>query len=132
MEAVLSMAIAAVAIAGVVTGCGLAAQQTEQAASSAAAGFMAQWRLEQSRAAKWDSLASPPVDELVSSNFPVLIAPLDVPVAGSNAQFATNLTTITTVSTDPPLKMIRVECVWSLLARGPFTNTLTTWRAPDQ
>jgi hypothetical protein len=93
---------------------------------------MAQWRLEQTRAAKWDTLASPPVDELVSSNFPVLIAPLDVPVAGSTAQFATNLTTITTVSTDPPLKMIRVECVWSLLARGPFTNTLTTWRAPDQ
>jgi len=132
MEAVLSMAIAAVTIGGVVTGCVLATQQTEQAASSAAAGFMAQRRLEQTRAAKWDTLANPAVDELVNSNFPVLIAALDVPVAGSNAHFATNLTTITTVSDNPPLKMIRVDCVWSLLSRGPFTNTITAWRAPDQ
>ena len=132
MEAVFSMAIAAVTIGGVVTGCLLAAQQTEQAASSAAASFMAQGRLEQTRAAKWDPLANPPVDELVASNFPVQISALDVPVAGSNAHFGTNLTTITTVSEAPPLKMIRVDCVWSLLSRGPFTNTVVTCRAPDQ
>jgi len=132
MEAVLSMAIAAVTIGGVVTGCVLAAQQTEQAASYAAAEFMAQGRLEQTRAAKWDTLANPPVDELVSSNFSVLVAVLDVPIAGSNAYFATNLTTITTISDNPPLKMIRVDCVWSLLSRFPFTNTITAWRAPDQ
>jgi hypothetical protein len=72
------------------------------------------------------------VNELVAGNFPVVVAPLDIPVAANNPLNATNTTTITTVSTNPPLRMIRVDCVWWLLSRGPFTNTLTAYRAPDQ
>jgi hypothetical protein len=128
----LALSIAALTISGVATGYVLAAQQMEQAAASAAAEFMALQRLEQARAAKWDTLANPPVDELAASNFPVAIATLDIPVARNKAHYATNTTTITTVSADPPLKRIRVDCVWSYMSRGPFTNTVTLCRAPDQ
>ena len=132
MEVVLSLAIVGLTIGSIVTGYIFASREMEGAACSAAAEFMAQRRVEQARAAKWDALADPPVDELVSSNFPVVIAALDIPVAGSNPRYATSTTTIATVSNDPPLKLIRVDCVWSLLSRGPFTNTVATWRAPDQ
>jgi len=132
VEAMLALAIAALTISGVATGYVFAAQQMEQAACSAAAEFMAMQRLEQARAAKWDTLANPPVDELATSNFPVVIATLDIPVAQNRALYATNTTTITAVSADPPLKRIRVDCVWSFLSRGPFTNTVTLYRAPDQ
>jgi type II secretory pathway pseudopilin PulG len=132
VEAVLALAIAALTISGVATGYVFAAQQMEQAACSAAAESLALQRLEQARAAKWDALANPPVDELITSNFPVVIAALDLPVPRDQAHYATNTTTITTVSEDPPLKRIRVDCVWSFLSRGPFTNTVTLCRASDQ
>jgi hypothetical protein len=132
MEVVFSLAIVALTIGSVVTGYVFAAQEMEGAACSAAAEFMAQRRVEQARAAKWDALADPPVDELVGSNFPVVMAALDIPVAGNNPRYATSTTSIAVISNDPPLKLIRVDCVWSLSSRGPFTNTVATWRAPDQ
>ena len=89
-------------------------------------------RLEQARAAKWDPLGYPPVDEVVQGNFPVVVTNLNVPLNSTNVVLATNVTTISSVSADPPLKMVRVDCSWSLLSRGPFTNTVITYRAPDQ
>jgi Tfp pilus assembly protein PilV len=132
IEVVISMAIAGITISSIVAGYAFSARQLEQSACSSAAEFMARQRVEQVRAAKWDPLANPPVNELAGSNFPVVVSTLDIPVAMNAPLYATNTTTITTVSTDPPLKMIRVDCVWSLLSRGPFTNTLTAYRAPDQ
>ncbi len=88
-------------------------------------------RVEQTRAAKWDMIAYPPIDQLVSNNFPAVTSTLDVPVADTNVVYATSVTTIATVSTNPPLKMIRVDCIWSLMKRGPFTNTVVTYRSPD-
>ena len=132
IEVVISMAIAAITISSIVAGYVFSARQLEQAACSSAAEFMARQRVEQARSAKWDPLADPPVNELVASNFPVVVSALDIPVAGNNPLNATNTTTITTVSTNPPLMMIRVDCVWWLLSRGPFTTPLTAYRAPDQ
>jgi len=132
VEVVISIAIAGITISSIVAGYAFSARQLEQAACASAAEFMARQRVEQVRAAKWDLLADPPVNELVAGNFPVVISTLDVPVAVNAPLYATNTTTISTVSDDPPLKMIRVDCVWSLLSRGPFTNTLTAYRAPDQ
>ena len=57
---------------------------------------------------------------------------LDIPVVGTNIAFATNITTVTTISTAPPLKMIRVDCVWAFGDRGVYTNTVVTYRAADQ
>ena len=132
VEVVISMAIAGITVGAILTSYVFSANQIEQSAYSTAAELMARQRAEQARSAKWDPLADPPVNELVGSNFPVVISTLDIPVAGNNPVYATNTTTITTVSNYPPLLMIRADCVWSFMARGPFTNTITTYRAPDQ
>lgn len=128
----MSLAVAAIGISGIVGGYIVAARRAEWSACAAAAQSMALEHLELTRAAKWDPLASPAVDELVSSNFPVLIQPLDIPVTKTNVILATNTTTISTLTTDPLLRMVRVDCVWSLPTRGPFTNSITSYRSPDQ
>lgn len=131
-EVVISMAVTALAIGGMVSGYLFSVERAEWSARSGAAQRLAAQRIEQVRAAKWDSLASPVVDDVVSSNFPVQVAPLGVPSTLETGLFATNTTTITVVSEDPPLKMVRVDCWWPFLSRGLFTNTLVTYRSPDQ
>ena len=53
-----------------------------------------------------------------------------------NIIYATNYISIVTVSTVPPVRELRADCVWRFLngarSRGLFTNTVVTLRAPDQ
>jgi type II secretory pathway pseudopilin PulG len=59
---------------------------------------------------------------------------MDVPASGAPFS-AINIITITGVQLNPPLRMIRSDCVWSNPAYGAnvlFTNTMVTYRAPDQ
>ena len=124
-------------IGGLLFGCILhayvqATVRAEWSAYNYAGNSLALQRLEQTRAAKWDPQASPPVDLLASSNFPVTIELLDVPIAGTNATYATNTVLITSVSETPPLKLIRVETVWPFMGKRCYTNALITFRAPDQ
>jgi hypothetical protein len=128
----ISIAVASVSIGGIIVGFTVAAQRTEWSTCSTAAQFMVMRGMEQTRAAKWDPLGYPPVDDLLAGNFPNIVAGLNIPLSNTNAVYATNRTIITLISTNPPLKMVRVDCVWSLLSRGPFTNTVITYRAPDQ
>ena len=132
MEVVMSIAVAAVTIGGIIAGYTLSARKAEWSAYSLAAHSLALQRLEQTRAAKWDPQGWPSVDELVASNFPVRIDVLDIPISGTNLVYATNATAITSLSANPPLKMIRVDCSWMFLSRGPFTNTVVTYRTADQ
>jgi Tfp pilus assembly protein PilV len=132
LEVVMSVAVAAIGMTGIVGGYIVAARRAEWSACAAAAQAMALEHIELTRAAKWDPMASPSVDELVATNFPMIVQPLDIPVTKTNVILATNTTIITTVTTDPPLRMVRVECVWSLPTRGPFTNSMTSYRSPDQ
>ena len=131
-EAVVSLGVAGIMILGLVSGYLLAVRQAEWSAYSLAANGLALEQLEQVKAAKWDPMGSPPVDQVVSSNFPTEVLALDVPVCQSNIVYATNFTTISTLATNPPLKMVRVDCVWFYYQRKLFTNTLVTYRAPDQ
>src|SRR5437667_103831 len=134
-EAMISIVVAAISIGGILYGFILFGQRAEWSTCSTAAQSMAMRRLEQTRAAKWDPLdyhLTNGVDEVVPANFPVVITNLDIPLIGTNTVRATNTTTITLISANPPLKMVRVDCVWSVLSRGPFTNTVITYRAPDQ
>ena len=131
-EVVVSTAIAALVIGGIAYGYLFSSKQAEWSAYSLAAQSLAIQRMEQARAANWDPLSSPLVDELVATNFPAVTEILDIPRSGTNVVYATNLTTITLVSTNPPLKMIRVECVWSYMDRGFFTNSILAYRAPDE
>jgi type II secretory pathway pseudopilin PulG len=132
VEVVTATAIGSLAFGGIIYGYLLCAQRAEWAAFSLAAQSLASMRLEQARACKWDPRGWPPVDELVTENFPERAEVLDVPVAGTNTVYATNTVTITQVSTTPPLKVIRVDCTWRFYRRGLFTNTVVTYRAPDQ
>jgi prepilin-type N-terminal cleavage/methylation domain-containing protein len=131
-EVVVSLGIGGLIFGGVLTGYLQSAGQAEWSAYNLAGHSLAMQRLEAARASKWDTQASPSVDKLVASNFPVNIEVLDVPLAGTNVVEATNTVFITTISADPPLKMIRVETVWAFRQRGLFTNVTATYRGPDQ
>ena len=132
VEACIALAVTAVAVGGSVNGYILTINRAEWSAYSLAAHSLAMQRMEQMRAAKWDTGASPPVDQIITANFGPVANVLDVPISGTNIVYATNYTTITTVSVNPPLKMVRVDCAWPFMQRGIFTNTLISYRAPDQ
>lgn len=57
---------------------------------------------------------------------------MDIPTAGTNTSYATIYTTISTLSSDPPLRMIEADCVWTFYGAKLFTNSVVTYRAPDQ
>jgi len=133
-EVAVAMAITAMSMAGVVAGYIFATRQAEWSALSLAAQALATQRLEQTRAAQWEPRLSPPLDELVMANFPTVPTNrLDMPISGTNITYATNFTTITDLKpvVGYPLKMIRVDCVWSFRQRA-YTNTIATYRAPDR
>ena len=131
-EIVISLAITTLAVGGMVSGYTFSVERAEWAARSAAAQVLVDQKLEQTKAARWDTLASPAIDDVVTGNFPVEVAKLGIPSTSTQGILATNITTISLVSEDPPLKMIRIQCIWPFNARGPFTNTLVTYRSPDQ
>ena len=130
-EVVTSLAVVGVTVGGILTGHVTSGKICDYSTCSAAAQTVASEKMEQTRAAKWDTMAYPVVDELVSSNFTAVTADLDVLGAKGVAVSATVTTKISDVSIDPPLRMVTVECVWSLPSRGPFTNSVTTFRNAD-
>ncbi|HZV33655.1 MAG TPA: hypothetical protein VFB72_03695 [Verrucomicrobiae bacterium] len=99
---------------------------------SVAAQLKAQSGLEQCRAAKYDPTGNPPVDNLVSSNFPNKVYTLDQATGSGVSIYGTNITTIALVSTNPPLKLVRVDCIWSSRSGVLYTNTALTYRASAQ
>ena len=132
VETIVSMLIVAVMISATINGYILSSYRAEWSAYSLAAHSMALQRIEQVRAAKWDTAASPVVDLIIQDNFPKITNVLDIPISGSNLVTATVTTIISTVSSNPPLKMVRVDCVWPFMSRGFFSNTVISYRAPDQ
>lgn len=132
VEVVMSLGIGGLIFGGVLLGYIQSADRAEWSAYHLAAQSAASQQLEAARSAKWDTQSAPPVDFLVSSNFPPTIVALDVPLVGTNLPLATNTVFISAVSAQPPLKLIRVETVWNFRARGLFTNVTATYRAPDQ
>ena len=130
MEVLIAVTIAVLAVTGIINGYIFSTRRAEWSAQSLAAHSMAIQRLEQTRAAKWNVSDSPVTDEVVEANFPTITAMLDMPMSGSNVVNATIRTRISTVSADPPLKLVEVDCIWPFMNRGFFTNTLRTYRAP--
>jgi len=131
-EVVFSLALIGLTAGGIINGYVQSARMTDWQAHSLAANSLAMQRVEQCRAAKWDTRSFPPVDQLVASNFPAITRQLDLPIVNTNASYATVYTTISDVSTNPLLRMIQADCVWRFTSRGIFTNTVVTYRAPDQ
>jgi type II secretory pathway pseudopilin PulG len=131
-EVVFSLALIGLMAGGIINGYIQSARVTDWQAHSLAAQSLAMQRVEQCRAAKWDTRSFPVVDQLVASNFPAVTERMDLPTVSTNASYATIYTTITTVSASPPLRMMQADCVWRFPGRGWFTNTIVTYRAPDQ
>ena len=130
-EVVTSIGVSTLTLSGIISGYVMANKQADWSAAALAAQSLAIQRIEQTSAARWDTTSSPPVDELTSQNFPTVVQPLALPTSGTNIAYATNVTTITTISTDPPLRMVRTECTWEQRSYGVFTNIVTIYRTPD-
>ncbi len=131
-EVVMSAAIAAMTVSGIIYGYTQSSKRAEWSGYSLAAQALAVQRLEQTRASRWDPDSA--VDQLVGTNFTTQTLVLDIPVIGTNAAYATNVTTITAISAVPPLlRMVRVDCIWKFPTTGRvFTNTVATYRSPDR
>lgn len=130
-EITIAMALTAIGVCALVNGYVLSARQAEISSLNLAAQAQALERFEQVRAAKWDPVADPPVDQVWSTNFPTTNMVLDVPLL-KKERYATNYTTISVISTNPPLRCIRVDTVWSWLNGKVYTNSIVTYRGPDQ
>lgn len=129
-EVVISGVLAALTLAGILYGYVQSAQTAEWASYHTAAQSLAMQRIEQARAAKYDLQADPPVD--LTNSVSTTRDILDIPISKTNVVYATNVLTISTVSTNPPLKMLRVDCSWTYAGHRVFTNTIVTYRSPDQ
>lgn len=128
-ETAVSIAVAGLMMGAVVGGYIECMRQAEWTSRGLAANSLAVQRLEQTRASTWDPEAG--VDQVISANFPMDVEILDIPISKTNIVYATNYTTIQTVSTNPALKMIRIDCVWPSVNGKVYTNTIATYRAPD-
>lgn len=129
-EVVISLLILAVLVGGMIGGYVNSASRAEWNAHSLAAQSLSFQGVESARAAKWDPQAWPPVDELGVTNF-IQVEILDIPIRNTPI-YATNYVSVTWVSTNPPLRQLRTDCVWSFPGRGLFTNAVVTLRAADQ
>jgi len=132
VEVVFALAVSGLAIAGIVGGYIFAVDSAQRSALSLSAGGRALERLEQTKAASWVVSTTPEIDQLQASNFPNETVTLDLAWAGTNITFATNITVISQISTNPPLRRIHVDCVWSYSGNQLLTNSIETCRAPDQ
>ena len=131
VETVVALAIAGIVIAATVGGFVSLLRTTESVSYSLGANALAVQGYEQTRAATWDAIAFPNVDEVVGSNFPPMLYTIDRSRSGTNASFATNYTTITTLSTNPLLKIVRVDCVYRFVNGKVFTNSIVSYRATE-
>ena len=132
IEVVVALAITVLTISGIVSGYIYCSKATVKSALYFTANAQANARMEQVRAARWDTSSYPAVDQLVSTNFPDLAVTLDKVTSGPEATSATVKTTILPISTTPPLRRIRVDCIWLFQGTELITNTIETCRSPDQ
>jgi type II secretory pathway pseudopilin PulG len=132
VEVVLALAIATTTMAGIVTGYIYCTTASVKDSLYMAANARALERIEETRSARWDTSSWPVVDELVAGNFPDKVVTLDMSGTGSGIINATLRTDIAQISTTPPIRQIRVDCIWQFKGLEMITNTIETCRAPDQ
>jgi len=132
IEVVVALALAGLIVAGIVSGYIFCLNASEKGALTMAANSRALERIEQTRSAQWDTSVSPAVDQLVGANFPDITVVLDQSGTTTNITAATVRTEITQLSSAPPLRRVRVDCIWQFRGVERVTNSIETYRAPDQ
>ena len=133
IEVLVAFIISGLALAGMVSGYIFANTSAEKFALSLAANAQASQMMEQMRSATWDISSFPVIDELTASNFPKSGGHAGIDrEQETNVIYATNFAQISTVSSNPPLRRIRVDTVWNYRGLQVWTNTIESFRAPDQ
>ena len=132
VEVCVALVISGLTVGAIVSGYLFCVTAAEKSALSLAANGTALKRIEQTRCASWNTVSYPPIDQLVATNFPTQVVTLDLAGTGPNATYATNITTISTLSINPPLRRIHVDCIWQFRSGATYTNSLEMCRAPDQ
>ena len=119
-------------VAGIVTGYIFCTTSTVKDSLYMAGNARAMERLEETRSAIWAPFRGDPEDDLVATNFPDKVVTLDLSGSGSDTTSATLKTDISQISLSPPVRRIRVDCIWQFRGVELITNTIETIRAPDQ
>ena len=138
-ELVIAIAILAMSISGLICGYIQVNYRSEFSAMSLGAQSLTVRSVEQARAAKWDlhsqtgGTGNGTADEMPPTNFVTIYTnALVVPATGQSVS-VTNYVAISTISTNPPVRMIRSDCVWRAPLSGSwFSNTVVTYRSSDQ
>ena len=138
IEVLVAFVIFGMVTAGMIYGYVEANRIAEWSSQSLAAMSYASQGMEQLRSAQWEAeeystgSGSGTTDFLGPSTNIIQTDYLDIPTSGTQIA-VTNSMTATQVSTNPPLKLLVSQVVWSFRLTGQlFTNTVVTLRAPDQ
>lgn len=150
LEVVVSILLTGVVFAGILTGYITSARRAEWNGYSLAAEGLNMQQMEQIRAARWDTQTVTSMSDQ-STNLNLIgwsqsggiwkgytYTNLDTPFNTTNMStivMATNYVTMftLTLATNPPtsIKMIKADTVWKFRGKY-FTNSIATYRAPDQ
>jgi hypothetical protein len=127
-------AVMSLVIGGILTANTNSSFYAERAGYALAAQALTVQAVERVRAATWDTGATPVVD--TTTNFPATTtAILELPIAGTNAVYATNTLSVSTITvcTNPAcyVKMIQVTTTWPWKGQV-MSNFMVAYRAPDQ
>ncbi len=147
-EVTISLVIAGMVFAGILTGYIQSAKRAEWTGYSLAAQAYGIQQLEQARSATWDVSSTPNVNQLTNLTLNMIgwafsgnawkgytWTNIDIPYSGSNYVRATNFVTVSnvTVSAFPSVSVqsVRVDTVWRYQNKN-VTNTMVNYYAPDQ
>ena len=143
IEILIAIVILTTVLSGLIYGYVQANRAAEWCSMSLAAQSYASQGAEQARAAIWSprdvyTNGVQPMDQWPSGTTDVRIDFMDIPTKGdpalTNFQFwVTNYISVTSVSTNPPLRQIKSQCVWTYPMNNTLcTNTVILVRAGDQ
>ena len=138
IEVLVAFVIFGMVTAGMIYGYVEANRIAEWSSQSLAAMSYASQGMEQLRSAQWDAeeystgSGAGTTDILGPSGSTNQVDTLDIPTTGAQI-YVTNYLSWTSLSTNPPLKQIVSQVVWSFRLTGQvFTDTMVSLRAPDQ
>jgi type II secretory pathway pseudopilin PulG len=133
VEAVMSIAILALVMAGMIRGYIQTNRRAEWSSMSLAAQSSAVEAIEQVRAAQWAVNGGTATNQL--QLLPATYTRTSALLIPSTSQVTNVITTvnISSVSINPPLYQFRAASVWYFPGNtNAFTNYVITWRAPDR
>jgi len=146
VEVMIGFCIFGMVTSGMIYGYVQANRIAEWSSQSLAAMSYASQGMEQMRSAQWcaeefsTGSGQGTTDVLLMTNQPDgswgywtnQVDSMDIPTTGAPI-YVTNYLYVTSISTNPPLRRIVSQVVWTFRLTGElFTNTIITLRAPDQ